>query len=210
MNKLTFLILLTGLVLVGCDESDNKSADTGITTEATEKYFGFVDKKSVTYEGTQTINDNTAPATFTVTMEIDNQTLSKKTFKLTWKSTIGVQLEEWYEIKDDTVYKVAMKYIESKESKEKNIIFSTPIVFGKNPLKDGANYKTETDGSTYTYIVSTYNYKTFKNDFGEVKRIIGNEDTASNIYYLKENEGFVGFKFDNHPALFTLEIEIQK
>ncbi len=196
------------LIFFGCDDSESKTADAGITTEATEKYFGFVDKKKTTYEGTQTVNNNTAPVEFDVEINVDTQTLSKKTFKMTWKSSIGIPFEEWYEVKDDTVYKVAQKYTEN--SQEKSIIFSTPILFGKNPLKDGENLKTETNGATYTYIISNYNYKTFKNDFGEVKRIIGSENNASNEYYLKENEGFAGFKFNNHPGLLTIDVEKKK
>lgn len=205
-----FVVSLMGVLIlsVGCGDSEENTADVGITTEATEKYFGFVDKTTISYEGTQTVNNNTAPATFDVSIDVDTQTLGKKTFKMTWKSSIGIPFEEWFEVKDDTVYKVAQRYTEN--SQEKNIIFSTPIVFGKNPLKEGENLKTETNGATYTYIVSNYQYKTYKNDFGEVKRIIGSENNASNEYYLKENEGFVGFKFNNHPALFTIEVEKKK
>ncbi|MCX7958271.1 MAG: hypothetical protein N3B13_04425 [Deltaproteobacteria bacterium] len=195
-------------VLYGCDDSEGGSSDAGITTESTEKYFGFSDKKTITYEGTQTVKNNTAPVTFEVTMDIDTQTLSRKTFKVTWKSSIGIPFEEWYEVKNDSVYKVAQKYTEN--SQEKTVIFSTPVLFGKNPLRDGENLKTETNGATYTFIISNYNYKTYKNDFGEVKRIIGSENNASNEYYLKENEGFVGFKFNNHPGLYTIDVEKKK
>ncbi len=209
MKNLSYLLLfIVGTVCFGCDDSEGKSTDAGITTEATEKYFGFEDKKITTYEGTQTVNDNTAPVTFDVLIEVDTQTFSRKTFKLIWKSSIGIPFEEWYEVKDDAVYKVAQRYIEN--SAEKNVIFSTPVLFGKNPLKDGENLKTETDGNTYTFIISNYNYKTYKNDFGEVKRIIGSENGASNEYYLKENEGFVGFKFNNHPGLYTIDVERKK
>lgn len=209
MKRLIPIFVLAMIfIFIGCDDSKGSIEDAGVTTEATERYFGFVDKKSVTYEGTQTINNNTAPVSFDVTIDVDTQTLSKKTFKVTWRSSIGVPFEEWYEVKDDSVYKVAQKYTE--QSQEKNIIFTTPILFGKNPLKDGDNLKTETNGATYTYIISNFTYKTYNNDFGEVKRIIGNENGAANEYYLKENEGFVGFKFNNHPALYTIEVEKKK
>ncbi|MCX7945255.1 MAG: hypothetical protein N2746_12175 [Deltaproteobacteria bacterium] len=203
-----FIILSVFVMIVafyGCEGSEGESSDAGITTESTEKYFGFSDKKTVTYEGSQTVNNSTAPIAFELTMDIDDQTFSRKTFKVTWKSSIGIPFEEWFEIKNDSVYKVAQRYVENNV--EKNITFSTPILFGKNPLKDGDNLKTETNGAVYNYIISSYTYKTYKNDFGEVKRIIASEGNASNEYYLKENEGFVGFKFNNHPALYTLEIE---
>jgi len=209
MNK-TFLLLFLAIALsiCACGGSDSGSNDAGITTEETEKYFGFEDKKTTTYEGTQTINNNTAPASFDVSIEVDNQTFSRKTFKVTWRSSIGIPFEEWYEVSGDSVYKIAQRYTEN--SQEKNTIFKTPILFGKNPLKDGENMKTETDGETYTFIINNYQYKTFNNDFGSVKRIIGSEGKASNEYYLKENEGFVGFKFSNHPALFIIEVEKKK
>ncbi|MGB9600204.1 MAG: hypothetical protein ACP5QK_10135 [Myxococcota bacterium] len=209
MKSLFYLCIIGIMISSGCNDSGDNTPDAGgITTEATEKYFGFEDKKVISYEGTQIVNNNTAPATFDISIDIDTVTLGRKTFKMTWRSSIGIPFEEWFEVKDDTVYKVAQRYVEN--SLEKKIIFSTPIVFGKNPLKDGENLKTETDGGTYTYIVSNYQYRTYKNDFGEVKRIIGSENGASNEYYLKENEGFAGFKFNNHPALFTIEVEKKK
>ncbi len=207
-NIYILLFVILSLMITGCDSSDDTVQDTGVSTEATEKYFGFADKKSVTYEGTQTINDNTAPVSFDVFIEVDELTFSKKTFKVTWKSSIGIPFEEWYEIKDASVYKIAQKYTEN--SQEKNIIFKNPVLFGTNPLKDGDHLKTETDGETYTYIISNFNYKTLNNDFGSVKRIIAQEGSASNEYYLKENEGFVGFKFNNHPGLYTIEVELKK
>lgn len=205
-NVFVFSLLL--LSLLGCESSDSGSQDAGVTTEATERYFGFVDKRSLTYEGTQTVNNNTAPVSFEVFTEVDNLTFSRKTFKVTWRSSIGIPFEEWYEVKDAYVYKIAQRYIE--DSREKKIVFSKPILFGSNPLKDGDNLKTETDGVSYTFIISNFNYKTLENDFGSVKRIIGQEGTAANEYYLKENEGFVGFKFSNHPALYTIVVELKK
>ena len=206
MNKISFLLFLTAAILLyGCDDSSNDFKDAGITTEDTERYFGFVDKKTITYEGTQTIQDSSAPVSFEVTIDADSQTFSFKTFKVTWRSSIGIPLIEWYKVEGDSVYRIAQEYTEGTQ--EKRVIFKNPILFGKNPLKDGQNLKTESDGETYTYIVSNYQYKTFRNDFGEVKRIIGSEGNASNEYYLKENDGFVGFKFSNHPALFSIEVE---
>lgn len=196
------------LSLLGCEGSDNGSQDAGVTTEATERYFGFIDKRTLTYKGTQAVNNNTAPVSFEVLTEVDNLTFSRRTFKVTWRSSIGIPFEEWYEVKDAYVYKIAQRYIE--DSQEKNIVFSKPILFGSNPLKDGDNLKTEIDGVSYTFIISSFSYKTLENDFGPVKRIIGQEGAAANEYYLKENEGFVGFKFSNHPALHTIEVELQK
>jgi|GEM_PF-2435914 len=209
MKKIGSLLFVAIVpLLYACSDSANNSKDAGITTEDTERYFGFVDKKTTTYEGTQTIENKSAPVSFEVTIEVDNQTFSFKTFKVTWRSSIGIPLQEWYRVDGDSVYRIAQEYIEN--SQEKRIVFKNPVLFGKNPLRDGQNLKTETDGETYTYIVSDYQYKTFKNDFGEVKRIIGSEGKASNEYYLKENEGFVGFKFSNHPALYSIEVEKTK
>lgn len=208
MKAIYLFFCLSILFIYGCDEDSSDLSDAGITTEATETYFGFKDNKTITYEGTQTVNGNTAPITFDVSINVDSQTFGRKTFKMTWRSSIGVPFEEWFEIKQDSLFKVAQRYTENNQ--EKVLIFKTPVLFGKNPLKDGDNLKTEVEGKTYSYIISNYNYKTFKNDFGEVKRIIGSEDGASNEYYLKENEGFVGFRFNNHKGLYTIDVEMKK
>jgi hypothetical protein len=208
MKKLAVILFLGAVAIVAgvmsCGGGDDTNTDAGgPTAEQTEAYLGFAPGvKKYILAGQST-------ADYSVEVAVDEQTFNRRTVLRLWRVNDVEMLREWFEAKADKLY--FLRYLYTKDAKNVDVVFDTPVLYGKNPWTDSdVPLVTKEGADSYEYNAVATSIDVPAGTFDKALEIFTKEAGRNGAYYLVPDEGVVKFQLSEHPILGTIQIGLAK